>query len=325
MRKLKAQILPHKHHPGEVHNMNDKAKIGEKGSGSMDEARIETHCHLCRGELPKGQTIISSKCGVNYHDECAMRVMRCPACAENLLEHFVTEEAKKKMVIKDRIFTILIFALPFVVIEVLIGLWSMWSHPSDWSIPPWFGKAFGVDLILLIVGLLLGWGIFHWFGYKPEKRTIKVFVTTRKGATPGKAEEDLYTCGYGDRVRPFEFGDVSITRKLGVQRDNIIEVRVDRLIMTPKGTYTWVNPRFLKLLPSKINPKPSNPEELERVWRESGRTGVIPEKVEDVEERQCPTCGGPLDFVSDYNAWYCTSCGKYDETTLPPPDDIPPA
>ena len=55
VRKLKAQVLPQKHHPGEVHNMNDKAKIGEKGSGSMDEARIET---------PKGE---QNPCNPDLH------------------------------------------------------------------------------------------------------------------------------------------------------------------------------------------------------------------------------------------------------------------
>ncbi len=229
---------------------------------------------------------------------------------------------EKKMVLKDRIFTILLFALPFVIIELLIGFWSMWNHPGEWSIAPWLGKALLVNLVLLIVAILLGLMIIRRFGYKPEKRAISAFVTVRKGQTPGKTDEELYTCGYGERVSPFELGDVSIPTKLGVQRDNVVHIRVDRLIMTPEGAYNWVNPRFLKLLPAKDNPKASNPEELERVWKESGRASIVSEDEEapEADKRLCPTCSKPLDFISEYNAWYCTSCGKYDETTLPPPE-----
>ena len=116
----------------------DAASPTEDGQ-LAEEVKIETNCHICGGELPEGPAIVSSKCGVNFHEDCAKRVARCPACGENLLEHLLCEEAKEKMILKDRIFTILIFALPFIVIELLIGIWSLMNHPSKWSVPPWLG------------------------------------------------------------------------------------------------------------------------------------------------------------------------------------------
>lgn len=314
--------------------MNEEAKIQDLGHVE-DEARIETHCYLCQQELPDGPAIISSKCGVSYHDDCAKRVVSCPACGENLLEHFLNEEAKDRIVRKDRIYTMLIFLVPFVIIEIFIGIWSMVNHPSKWSIPPWFGEAFILDLVILIVGIIIALVMFSKLGYKPEKRAINAIVLAQKGPTPAKPEEQLYTCGYGDRARPFLFGDVSVPNKVGVQREGIVRVGVDRLSMTPEGTYVWVNPRFLKLLNPKTNPQPSSPEELEQVWKESGRTKFIPgEGAEAGEEKLCSTCGRPLEYIDEYKAWFCSSCGKYEEEApekaipeeeLPPPEDeLPP-
>jgi hypothetical protein len=273
----------------EVHKMLEEPVIQEEASPPEEEARIETHCYLCQQELPEGPAIISSKCGVNYHDDCAKRVVNCPACGENLLEHFLNEDAKKKIVGRDRLFTILIFLIPFVIVELLIGIWSMVNHPSEWSIPPWFGVAFILDLVILIVGILIAIGIFLSFGYKPEKRAINAIVLAQKGSTPGRPEEQLYTCGYGDRARPLIFGDVSIPNKVGVQREGIVRIGVDRLTMTPQGNLVWINPRFLKLLNPKTNPQPSGPEELERVWKESGRTKMSEEEAMAGEEELPPS------------------------------------
>lgn len=53
-----------------------------------------------------------------------------------------------------------------------------------------------------------------------------------------------------------------------------------------------------------------------------------------VEERTCETCSGKLEFIKEYDAWYCNTCKKYPEEDepkppeeeLPPPDDedLPP-
>lgn len=283
--------------------MMEQPPIQESMGEPEEPTRIESHCYLCQQELPEGPAIITSECGVNFHDDCAKRVVTCPACGENMLEQFLNEDAKKKIVARDRLFTILVFVIPFVLVELLIGIWSMMDHPSKWSIPPWFGEAFILDLLILILGILIALGIFLWFGYKYEKRVINAIVLAQKGQTPGRPEEQLYSAGYGDRARPLVFGDVSIPNKVGVQREGIVRVGVDRLTMTPKGTYVWLNPRFLKLLNPKTNPQPSSPEELERVWKASGRTIMSEEEAEAGEEELPPP----------------------DEELPPPEDETPPS
>jgi hypothetical protein len=259
----------------------------QDGAQVEDEGRIETHCYLCQQELPDGEAIVTSHCGVGYHDECAKRAVKCPACGENLLMNFLNEDAKGKIVKKDRLYTIMFLLIPFVVIEMLIALLSIMDHPSYLSMPPMFGEAFLLDLVVLIVAILIAMIIFAKLGYKPEKKAINALVIKQKGATPGVAEEQLYACGYGDRARPILFGDVSVPNKVGVQRDNVIRVQLDRLSITPEGTYVWLNPRFLKLLATKNNPQPSTPEEMEHVWKISGRTRIGGESNPD-EEGEIP-------------------------------------
>ena len=286
-----------------------------------EETRTETHCYMCQQELPGDGPIITSKCGVNFHEDCAKRVVKCPVCGENVLEHFLSEEAKKKMVKKDRLYTILIFAIPFAIIEVLIGIWSMMNHPSEWSIPPWMGQAFLVDVLILIAGIIVAVLIIKLFGYKPDWKTVNVVVVAQKGMQPGTpAGEQVYGCGYSSAeggALPIVIGDVVIPDKLGVQKENIITVGVDRLTKTPQGTFLWANPRFLKLLKPKDTPRPSTPEELEQLWMMSGRTKIPAEEGAD-EERFCITCNEPLEYIEAYDAWYCTPCGKYQEQTEEP-------
>ncbi len=46
------------------------------------------------------------------------------------------------------------------------------------------------------------------------------------------------------------------------------------------------------------------------------------------EERICATCGGKMEFIPEYDNWYCYTCKKYpdEEEETPPPedDDLPP-
>jgi hypothetical protein len=267
-------------HQRRVSKMTNGETIGQP----VDEERIDTHCYLCQQELPDGEAIVTSNCGVGYHDECAKRAVKCPACGENLLMNFLNEDAKAQIVKRDKMYTIIFLMIPFVIVEFIIMMLSIADHPSYLSMPPMFGEAFLVDLIVLIVAILVAVIIFAKLGYKYEKKAINAIVLKQKGATPGVAEEQLYACGYGDRARPFLFGDVSIPNKVGVQRDNVVRVQVDRLSMTPEGSYVWLNPRFLKMIPAKNNPQPSNPEELEKVWKLSGRTKIAGEATSDEEE-----------------------------------------
>jgi DNA-directed RNA polymerase subunit RPC12/RpoP len=294
---------------------------GQAMTTMEDEGRIETHCYLCQQELPDGEAIVTSTCGVGYHEDCAKRAARCPACGENLLEHFLNEETKDQIMKKDRMYTIMFLMIPFILVELLIALFSIMDHPSLLTMPPMFGEAFIIDLIVLIVAIVVALLIFAKLGYKYEKKAINALVLRQKSATPGVAEEQLYTCGYGDRANPSLLGEVSIPNKIGVQRDNVVRVSLDRLTMTPSGTYVWLNPRFQKLLPAKNNPQPSEPQELERVWKVSGRTKIGGEAA---EEKVCGTCGKPMEYIEEYDAWYCSSCGKYDEDSLKPGESPPP-
>jgi hypothetical protein len=58
-------------------------------------------------------------------------------------------------------------------------------------------------------------------------------------------------------------------------------------------------------------PQPSDAEALEKVWISSGRAKIMPEG--GAEGRTCVTCDGPLQYVDEYESWYCTACGKYEE------------
>jgi hypothetical protein len=98
------------------------------------------------------------------------------------------------------------------------------------------------------------------------------------------------------------------------------------LTQTEEETYVWLNPTFMKVLPAKDNPQPATPEELERVWKASGKTRIAPGKAAEKadEEKNCVSCGKPLEYISEYDAWYCSSCGKYDEDyegDEPPPPE----
>jgi hypothetical protein len=124
--------------------------------------------------------------------------------------------------------------------------------------------------------------------------------------------------------------------------------------MTPSGSYVWLNPRFFKLLKPAKNPLPSSQEEMDNIWKATGRTKILGEAPEveeavppeepavaaappvaeeaaappeEAKERLCSTCGGPLDYIGEYDAWYCSACGKYDEELQEegaPLDDTPP-
>jgi hypothetical protein len=56
--------------------------------------------------------------------------------------------------------------------------------------------------------------------------------------------------------------------------------------------------------------------------------GETPAPTPSAEEtRTCDTCGGDLEFIKEYDAWYCNNCKKYpdeDEAPPPPDDEAPP-
>jgi hypothetical protein len=92
---------------------------------------------------------------------------------------------------------------------------------------------------------------------------------------------------------------------------------------------------LLRPLRVPISGRPKQPADLVEGMLITGEA-QIPEELppEEVaaapaaeEERTCETCGEKLEFIQEYNAWYCNTCKKYpDEDETPPPDeeDLPP-
>jgi hypothetical protein len=91
---------------------------------------------------------------------------------------------------------------------------------------------------------------------------------------------------------------------------------------------------LLRPLKMPFSGRPKQPADLVESMVITGEA-VIPEDLPPeeagaaAEERTCPTCNGKLEFIKEYDAWYCDTCKKYpdeDEDTPPPPEDedLPP-
>lgn len=98
---------------------------------------------------------------------------------------------------------------------------------------------------------------------------------------------------------------------------------------------------LLRPLKMPFSGRPKQPADLVEGMVITGEA-VIPEDLPPeeaggaMEERTCPTCNGKLEFIKEYNAWYCDTCKKYpdeeedtppppEDEDLPPPDEEPPA
>ena len=175
------------------------------------------------------------------------------------------------------------------------------------------------------MGISIALGIFFWFGYKPERRTLRALILSQRGPALEKEGETLYSCGYGEPRAPKELGEVNISNKAQIGLHSVVNVRIDRLTLNEEGNYVWVNPKYLKVLDPKKNPTPSSPEELEGIWRESGRVMILPEKEEEQEEEEnpCPKCGLPLEYSPELEDYYCAFCEIYKDEESPP-EDLPP-
>jgi hypothetical protein len=92
---------------------------------------------------------------------------------------------------------------------------------------------------------------------------------------------------------------------------------------------------LLRPMKMPFSGRPKQPADLVEGMAITGEA-VIPEELPPeeaaaapAEERTCETCNGKLEFIEDYDAWYCETCKKYpdeDEDAPPPPDDedLPP-
>ncbi len=122
----------------------------EEEVGMMEEP-LEA-CPICSSEIAADQKGIECGwCGVERHEACEHSEEKCPRCKRYL------PSAKLKALASDRRFTAVLIFLPFVVIEMIIAIYSWLSHPSSISVPDldnWFSIGLIVNAILLIVALV---------------------------------------------------------------------------------------------------------------------------------------------------------------------------
>ncbi|MCK5292530.1 MAG: hypothetical protein KAR39_11015 [Thermoplasmata archaeon] len=109
-------------------------------------------CPICNSEIAADQkTIECDWCAVELHEDCEHTREKCPRCKRYL------PSAKLKALASDRRSTAVLIFLPFVVIEIIIAIFSWMNHPSSISVPDldnWFSIGLIVNAILLIVALV---------------------------------------------------------------------------------------------------------------------------------------------------------------------------
>ncbi len=117
----------------------------------MEEEPLEA-CPICNSEIAADQkTIDCDWCGVGLHEDCEHTKEKCPRCKRYL------PSAKLKALASDRRSTAVLIAIPFVIIEMIIAIFSWMNHPSSISVPDlynWFSVGLIVNVILLIVALV---------------------------------------------------------------------------------------------------------------------------------------------------------------------------
>lgn len=122
----------------------------EEEVGMMEEP-LEA-CPICSSEIAADQKGIECGwCGVELHEACEHSEEKCPRCKRYL------PSSKLKALASDRRSTAVLIAVPFVIIEMIIAIFSWMNHPSSISVPDlhnWFSIGLIVNVILLIVALV---------------------------------------------------------------------------------------------------------------------------------------------------------------------------
>lgn len=122
----------------------------EEEVGMMEEP-LEA-CPICNSEIAADQkTIDCDWCGVELHEACEHTKEKCPRCKRYL------PSAKLKALASDRRSTAVLIAVPFVIIEMIIAIFSWMNHPSSISVPDldnWLSIGLIVNVILLIFALV---------------------------------------------------------------------------------------------------------------------------------------------------------------------------
>ena len=109
-------------------------------------------CPVCGSEILAGANSEECEwCGQVLHEYCEHKQERCPKCRRYL------PSAKQKALSSDRRSTAVLIVLPFVIIEIIIAIFSWMNHPSAISVPDienWFSIGLIVNIILLIIAVV---------------------------------------------------------------------------------------------------------------------------------------------------------------------------
>lgn len=118
----------------------------------MEEDQTLEPCPVCRSEILAGaNTAECDWCGQLLHEDCEPKQERCPRCRRYL------PSAKKKALASDRRSTAVLVVLPFMIIEIIIAIFSWMNHPSAISVPDienWFSIGLIANVIILIVAVV---------------------------------------------------------------------------------------------------------------------------------------------------------------------------
>jgi hypothetical protein len=124
---------------------------------ALEEVEPPSPCPVCDSELTEGKAKTECDwCGLQFHEDCEPQMERCPGCKRYL------PSAKKKALSADRRNTAVLVIVPFVVIEMIIAIYSWMTHPSAISVPDignWLSMGLIVNVILLALALVSMGGV----------------------------------------------------------------------------------------------------------------------------------------------------------------------
>ncbi|MCK4442950.1 MAG: hypothetical protein KAW09_00290 [Thermoplasmata archaeon] len=133
----------------EEETMEEVEYVEEK---AMEEDRPLEPCPVCGSEIAEGEnTLECDWCGQVLHEDCEHKQEICPTCNRFL------PSAKQRALKADRRSTAVFIVVPFMIIEIIIAIYSWLSHPSAISVPDidnWFSLGLIVNAILLIIAIV---------------------------------------------------------------------------------------------------------------------------------------------------------------------------
>ncbi len=119
---------------------------------AVEEDVLPEPCPVCGSEIAEEESTLECDwCGQVLHEDCERKQDRCPNCNRFL-------PSAKLMALKaDRRSTAILIVVPFMIIEIIIAIYSWLAHPSAISVPDIensFSMGLIVNLILLIIAVI---------------------------------------------------------------------------------------------------------------------------------------------------------------------------